>query len=385
MNQVLCQLKCQLQHFILLGILLIPFKWNLFEFHNTMINVLFFPLIRLSAKAMGIELILEDLSSDSKGLYIHVILLLAIAFLLTVMMRSKICDRSYIRIEKLIRTIASYYLAFLLFKYGLDKFMKTQFYLPEPNILFTPLGKLDKDILFWSTMGSSYTYNIFMGFAEVIPAILLMIPKTRQAGAVIAIGVLMNVLAINMAFDISVKLFSAFLLLTSFYIAIPTFERLINRGNSSPSDTVIKPPTGNPLYRKIVLSIILLIMLCESLYPLAATQTWNDDQADRPYLHGAYENLDKNSEIRRLFVHRDGYLILQDRKDNFTDLKLHIDKNSKTFLLKDYDLRQTPVLYHFNERTGILRLDSDGKKSSFKTINLKEVPVLKDHFHWTVD
>jgi len=54
MNQVLCQLKCQLQHFILLGILLIPFKWNLFEFHNTMINVLFFPLIRLSAKAMDI-------------------------------------------------------------------------------------------------------------------------------------------------------------------------------------------------------------------------------------------------------------------------------------------------------------------------------------------
>jgi hypothetical protein len=93
--------------------------------------------------------------------------------------------------------------------------------LPEPNLLFTPLGQLDKDILYWSTMGSSYGYNLFLGCTELLTGVLLFFRKTRAIGALAAVFICANIVAVNFSFDISVKLLSSFLLLLSLFIAIP--------------------------------------------------------------------------------------------------------------------------------------------------------------------
>ena len=50
--------------------------------------------------------------------------------------------------------------------YGVQKLLMQQFFTPEANTLYTPLGRLDKDILFWTTMGLSRGYNIFLGVVE---------------------------------------------------------------------------------------------------------------------------------------------------------------------------------------------------------------------------
>lgn len=378
-------LKDLFQNFLLLGILFFPFKWNLFGFHSEMINFLFFPLVRNLADALGIKLLLTDLSSDSKGLYLLMGILFLLAFISTFWIRYRSSESARRKFDAAVRTIISYFLALIILKYGLDKFMKTQFYLPEPNILYTPLGKLDKDILYWSTMGSSYTYNLFMGFAEIIPGLLLLIPRTRPLGALIAIGVLLNVLAINLSFDVSVKLFSFFLLMTAIFLAMPILRRILQTDGSLIRNSNDAPQNSYSPTIKIVLAVTLILIFAETLYPLFSTQTWNDDHAARPFLHGAYEAVDKNAEIKRIFVHRDGYLILQDQQENFTDLKLHIDQAKQTFQLQDYDLHQTTVPYSWNAGTGLLTLKIAGEDSEFRTTEWKELPLLKDQFHWTVD
>ena len=108
--------------------------------------------------------------------------------------------------------LVSNMLAFFLLRYGFDKLFKHQFYLPEPNTLYTPVGLLSKDILFWTSMGTSHSYNVFMGLIEIIPAFLLFFKRTRMLGGLISFAVLLNVLMINIGFDITVKILSSFLL-----------------------------------------------------------------------------------------------------------------------------------------------------------------------------
>ena len=132
--------------------------------------------------------------------------------------------------------------SFFLFVYGFNKVFKIQFYIPEPNTLYTPLGQLSKDILFWSSMGSSHSYNLFMGLVEILPALFLLFRRTRMLGAVISFTVLLNVLMINFGFDISVKILSSFLLFLSLVILAPYAKKLFSFffqvNNKVPSSTL---------------------------------------------------------------------------------------------------------------------------------------------------
>ena len=205
--------------FILLGILFIPFTWNLIPFQLGFTQFFFSNFIQLISSITESNPILLDFSSDSKSLYLLMLSLVLAGFILAFIIHRLYKDeKKRHRFIENGKTIAVYYLAIVLMKYGFDKLFKAQFYLPEPNILYTPFGKLDKDILFWSTMGTSYSYNLFMGFMEILPGLFLLFKRTREIGLIISFGVLLNVFAINLSFDISVKLFSAFLLLINLYL-----------------------------------------------------------------------------------------------------------------------------------------------------------------------
>ncbi|WP_435522525.1 hypothetical protein [Chryseobacterium indoltheticum] len=101
--------------------------------------------------------------------------------------------------------VCVFYISIVLIKYGFDKIFQTQFPEPEPNILFTRFGNLDKDILFWSTIGTSKIYNIIMGSIELFSGILLWFRRSRFLGLLLAIICLAQIFIINISFDISVK------------------------------------------------------------------------------------------------------------------------------------------------------------------------------------
>jgi hypothetical protein len=304
-------------------------------------------------------------------------------------------------IVQVIQLVLPFYLSVIMLKYGFDKIFKAQFYLPEPNTLFTPLGMLDKDIAYWSTMGVSRTYNMFMGLAEVIPAILLFFGRTRIFGLFILLGVLTNVVFVNFGFDISVKLYSSFLWLICFLLLVPSFQSFLrffifNKTASLPSmsgKTFIESRT-----KRIVLKgSIIFLFFAESLSPYVLSGQYNDDEIPRHPLHGAYKVVDVELKIgeedkfemdlKRLFVHRNNYLILQYNDDRMEDFYLEIEPTKEQFIVTNYEGERMVLPYKYSQTSKTLSLQfSDlGMTVHAESIPWRDLPLLQPLFHGTVD
>jgi hypothetical protein len=398
-------LKTAASFFGLLGIIFIPFPFNITKLQLPFTDLIFGKLISLISTSVFFQpLSKTEVYSDTVSMYILVLLLFIIAVLIGLILqqikkwiiyREKIC--------RIIYQLCIYYLALQLLKYGADKIFKNQFYLPEPNTLFTPAGMLDKDILYWSTMGTSYGYNIFLGSLEIAAAVFILIKRARLIGLLLSLGILINVVAVNFGFDISVKLFSLFLLFLNLYLLLPfrgkLYQLFLLKNNAAlpPKDTstVLRKTFVTSFLQWLAIGLIAL----EVFYPFMRSGNFNGDNAKRPYLHGAYEvtNFTSDNEllppalspVKRFFVHRDSYIIFQDQQDGMKDYKLAYDKGNFKLVLTDYRMQQTILLFNYKETNGDLTLQYfDHGKELFllgKTIDWRALPALQKNFHWTVD
>lgn len=389
--------------FALSGILFIPFPFHIFPYQHSITNALFGSLIRFTADISGLELRSNGISSDSTSLYVLGLILFILALIASIVLHfTGKCERFAQSALPFARKVICYYLALQLFKYGFDKIFKAQFYIPEPNTLYTPFGMMSKDILYWSTMGVSRSYSIFLGIAEVIPAILLLFSRTRAAGLLLATIVLLNIVAVNMSFDISVKLYSLFLLFLSLAALAPHIRALISffisrKPGMITHDTPLLP---RRIFLKASLkTFITAIILLEALHPYFASGSWNDDNASRPYLHGAWQvervimhgdTLESAKHpVKRFFFHRRGYLIFQGPGDAMRDYKAEIDSIGSAITLTDYNLHRTRLPYSHNKADSTIRIVymQDNKKFTIeaKQVDWRKLPALRDPFHWTVD
>ena len=350
---------------------------------NTLLFVLH-PLLRI-IDAKNIE-------SDSKEMYHVVILYLILSIIAAsiwgIISRARKNEGS---LYYWIHVISAYILSFFLFVYGFNKVFKLQFYIPEPNTLYTPLGQLSKDILFWSSMGSSYSYNLFMGLVEIIPALLLLFRRTRMLGAVISFTVLLNVLMINFGFDISVKILSSFLLFLSLVILVPYATKLFSFffqvNNKVPSSTLSFEVEKT---KKLIIfkSCIICCILFETLFTYFNTNNFNDNMQNRPLFHGAYEVLNApNStsqfgnlqQIKRIFIHRKGFFIIQFQDDKMKDFQMKTNTLTNTIdvytVNRKMTLKITPREIIWNEKNTPVHL-------LMKKLNWEKLPLLRDEFHW---
>ena len=67
---------------------------------------------------------------------------------------------------------------------------------------FLPLAEISKYQHMWSFFGRSYNYNIFIGLAELLIGILIVFKRTRLIALLISIGVCLNILILNIEFEI---------------------------------------------------------------------------------------------------------------------------------------------------------------------------------------
>ena len=78
---------------------------------------------------------------------------------------------------------------------------------PRLSQLATPLGDLLPMRFSWLFIGYSVPYQFFSGAMETIAGLLLLYRRTVTAGLFAATGAFMNVVMINLAYDVPVKLF----------------------------------------------------------------------------------------------------------------------------------------------------------------------------------
>ncbi len=335
--------------------------------------------------------------SDATGMYILVFINLVISIIVSGISIYYARKRQISsQFSYYFNSFISYYLALQLFKYGFDKVFKQQFYFPEPNTLFTPLAYLDKDILFWSSMGSSYSYSLFLGIAEIIPACLLLFNRTRILGGIIALIVMLQVVAINLSFDISVKLYSLFLLMLSLGISWPglvnIFQILILHKTPNSTSSIVQPSylaQNQKLSYVLIKALVISLIFYEASFKYFQNMNFNGDHAARPFLHGAYSVTTPNNNYKRIFIHSRGYLIFQDRDDQLKDYRLKCNLRNKTLYLSKTGEPEARLQYQYDNTDSCLVLsgvlNKDSIKLIAKLIDTDTLPLKRDGFHWTIE
>lgn len=324
-----------------------------------------------------------DFSSDSSSMFALVMILITVSALAVILIKKKHQQR----ILDLFKEIIVLYLAVVLMKYGFDKIFKAQFYLPEPNILYSRFGNLDRDILFWSTMGTSRLYSISAGILEILAALLILFRKTRVLGLLVSIGVLINIFLINMGFDISVKFFSLILLFMAVFALkddwIPLYRFLILKQEVKPEEKKEITPKFQSVWVFFKTAFVGLSMVV-ILFPFINSGNFNDDTADRPFLHGAFKNLDEDSDIQYVFFHRNSYFILMDKNEKMVDFH-YLQGSNNQLILEDYKNRKTKVNYVYQKKDSLLTLDFGKYMIKTKELNWRKMNALQPLFHAAVE
>jgi hypothetical protein len=129
---------------------------------------------------------------------------------------------------KVFRIFLRFALATTMVSYGVVKVIQLQFPQPWLERLVQPFGTASPMGILWTFMGVSRAYNLLTGAAETLAGVLLTTRRTTLFGALLAIVVMGNIVALNFCYDVPVKLYSSELLLMAILIALPDARRLID-------------------------------------------------------------------------------------------------------------------------------------------------------------
>lgn len=371
----------------------VPFRW-LAEFTGN----LFFGVTLIGA---------GKFYSDSLIVFVHLFNLVLLSFLAslvwtffaktsTTLSRTKFTET---KLYPVLFILLRYFLALHLLVYGFSKLYKWQFMLPEPNLLYTTVGEMNRDILYWTSMGTSRSYSVFMGVIEIIPAILLLFRRTTLVGALLSVMVLLNVVAVNFGFDITVKLHSMTLLLMSLVLLIPARKRIAalftGRSVEDWEYPTLKIVPSKKWISPVIKVAVILLLLAEAHYPYTVTGTFNDDAAERPPMHGAYEvelamRTDTDSAggkelvqvedpLHRVFINRRGYIIFQNHDGTMSDYTVTIDTINRRF---NFDQNNVMKYESVNDSTCYFTDVLARRVYLVRELEWKKLPLLEEEFTW---
>ena len=179
--------------------------------------------------------------------------------------------KSYRQLNYLLCLFIRYSLALIAFGYGIQKVFGMQMLFPLTSQLATPLGDLLPMRFSWLFIGYSTPYQVFSGVMEVLVALLLLYRRTATMGVLIATAVFINVMMLNLCYDIPVKLYSMNLVLLCFYLLVNEWHRIA-------CFFVLNKPVATcsvydyPLIKKwmritrVIIKVAIVLLLCKSFY-----------------------------------------------------------------------------------------------------------------------
>ena len=171
--------------------------------------------------------------------------------------------REYRTLYAWLRLALRFTLGGTLLGYGFAKVWPSQFPSPSLLTLTSTYGDSSPMKLLWTFMGASAAYTVFGGLAEVIPGVLLLFRRTATLGALLAAGVMLNVVLLNFCYDVPVKLFSVHLLLAALFLLLPdaaALWRIFFTGQAAALSGLSLPPweRRSLRYTAIVLQVVTL-------------------------------------------------------------------------------------------------------------------------------
>lgn len=296
------------------------------------------------------------------------------------------------------------FLIFFLISYGFAKIYKTQFPAPSLNRLLQPIGEMSPMGLAWTYMGHSEGFNLIVGFFEALGGFLLIPRRTQTVGALVAAGVMFQILLMNLFFDIPVKIFSFHLLLMALFILSTDMQRIVRLFVQNKATTVYAyyNPIKDKLYHKIIFwfKICALIVLMGLMGYQGYTRERGPygDKREKPRLYGIWEvnSFTINDEERPPLVTdtlRWRYLVI-DHKDRATVRKMDATRKNYNFKLDSSATKLSLFDGEWNQdenftittQDSIMMLNGslygDDLHIELTKKDLSKLPLIGRGFHW---
>ncbi|NLR77042.1 DoxX family membrane protein [Chitinophaga eiseniae] len=326
-----------------------------------------------------------------------------VLFSLLVCIGWSLADRrraGYNRLLYWLLVLLRYFLAVTMISYGLAKVFKTQFPFPLLTSLDERLGDMSPMKLAWSYMGYSAGYNLFTGAAECIGGLLLFFGRTRLLGALVSMGVMINVVAMNFCYDIPVKLFSAHLFFIALFIALPDIKRLVDFFllNKPTEPYNGWQPTFRTRWKHITFRIAKYAIVITLLVLCSRGMVATDPHSPKPRYYGIYEvqsftatpditntQLTQFREWQKIYLDEFNLLVAR-KKDNSKEY-YNMKTDTAHHTLSFWGDRDTVYLQIGDQLAqGLLTLEGkvngDSLHITLKQQDLNAMPLISRGFHW---
>ena len=334
--------------------------------------------------------------------FIWIVLSLVISLIWVILDRKR---SSYNQVHSGLRVSIRYFLAYTLICYGSIKIIPLQFSPPDLNTLTETYGDSSPMHLAWTFMGYSKGYGVFVGLAEIIPGILLLFRRTALLGSLIATAVFINVVAMNLAFDIPVKLFSINLLFFSVFIAAKDFSRLkkfflLNSTANAATLTFDSPSKKYKILRLSLKTLFVLFLLYGTVWETIEASKIYGAAAPKPPLYGIY-NVEKmtsknilleplisdSNQWKQLIINHAESVNITTLSDREKWMGFKVDTLQKTAGFKSYmDSSDAFTLHYKQADKNHLQLYGKIKNDSvviyFKRFDESNFELINRDFHW---
>jgi hypothetical protein len=297
-------------------------------------------------------LVLVSGSGDTPFDWTVVACLLASAGAITIVW--SVLDRrrpKYAGLQKWFRVFLRFGLGTTMLTYGMVKAFPLQMSYPSLTRLLEPYGHFSLMGVLWAHIGASPAYETVTGLVELSAAVLLFIPGLTLLGALISLAATTQIFALNMAYDVPVKLFSFHLILMSLVLIAPDARRLFRF-------LILGRPTAGsshpPLFKRRVLQFAAVTaqlalgtwLVYSSFTVSRASYSQRGPNAPKPPLYGIWtiETMSINGETRsplvtdydrwrRMIVQTPTALTFQRMDDTFTGYGAKVDTSARTITL----------------------------------------------------
>jgi hypothetical protein len=304
------------------------------------------------------------------------------------------------------RLFVRFALAAALFEYGMTKVIPTQFPAPSLTTLVTPVGDLTLSALLWASIGASPAYEVFTGCMELLAGVLLLVPRTTLLGALLGLGALVQVLALNMTYDIGLKLITFHLVVLALVLIAPDVPRLADvfLRNRPAGVSTLPPPMRSRRGGRLALAAQLAFgAYLLGMYAYINVSFWQvgGGGAPRSALYGIWnvETLSVDGEVRppqlndydrrwrRVILDAPDTLVVQRTDDSFARYGVSIDTGGGTLALTKGGSRTWAAAFRF-ERTSPDKLILDGEmdgyriRAQLRQVEFDTIRLLNSTFRW---
>lgn len=313
---------------------------------------------------------------------------------------------NYVVLHKWFRLFIRFGLASQMFEYGMTKVIPTQFPAPPLNTLLTPAGDLTLSGLLWTSIGASPPYEIFTGCIETLGGVLLLVPRTTLLGATISLAALMQVFALNVTYDVGLKLVSFHLIALAVFLMapdIPRFADFFLRNRSTGASTQPELFSSTRARRIALGAQIVFGLYLVGMYAYINVRFWDVGGGGSPKspLYGIWnvEELsidgrsgppdlnDYDRRWRRVIFDKAAEVSFQRTDDSFATYKAVVDPYGKTLSLAKRDSEKWKATLNI-ERPSADRLILDGEMDGYKIrtalrlVDFDTFRLLNSSFRW---